>query len=234
MNWFKNFKERNAKFFHYTNILMTIYGLNVIIGFIVCVWAGDSTIKEFLTDPTTFYLTLIEFVLYMLFDSIKGHVNLTGMQFFGNALSKEADEDGYVSREYVPKDPVVYKYWYGDMIHGMARVERYHVRESDSEILGYDCNFINQHGKVVCEDFYENCSDFIKDGIAMVKKNDTYNIVNKEGKVLSDEWFAYMEPFYKGISKVTRADRTINYLRTDGSLVLMHWRPEEIRKPSKN
>lgn len=235
---FNKFKENHPAAYWHISTLATFVGLSTIIGLLVKVLLGNYTFAEFFMDTENIkqilMIAIFGYAVTWLLNSIKDTLVENGVDFsmFSNANSN-TEEGDYSSKTVVPRVEVEFKYWYGDMINGFARIERYYVVPSSDQILQYDCNFIDSTGKIISDVFFENCSDFIKEGVALVKKEGVYNIINKEGKIVSDEWFASMEPFYKGIAKVQREDHTINYIKTDGTLLFLHWKHEDIRKPEQ-
>lgn len=79
-----------------------------------------------------------------------------------------------------------------------------------------------KRGKLI---YGDRCFDGIyvlKNGVAVVAKNDKFNYINKEGKFLSEDWFDYVHDFIDGFG-IVELNGKYNYINEKGEYISKYW-----------
>ena len=98
----------------------------------------------------------------------------------------------------------------GDFNDGFARVK-----------LTGKWNFINTHGELLCNEWFDFCYDF-SEGFAVVKLNEKCNFINTRGELLCNEWFDLCSAFREGFA-IVRLSGKWNFINTRGELLCNEW-----------
>lgn len=86
----------------------------------------------------------------------------------------------------------------GNYYYGFARVVE-NTEEGVNKVQRHKENFIDENGRILGKNWFDEVYDFRANGMARVKKDGLWNFIKSDGNLVSDQWF---QKLYSSQSKV--------------------------------